>query len=86
MLIQIEIFVEEFLDTGIGSLSRKYSSQSIDPETLKTKSQKLEYEDKFINIGEEEYWILNSRKIKYLNHNQEEETQKFFFENLSLLK
>jgi len=82
----IEIFVEEFLDTGIGSLSKKYSSQSIDPETLKAKSQKLEYVDEFTNIGEEDCWILNSRTIKYLNQNQEEETQKFVFENLSLLK
>ena len=82
----IEIFVEEFLNTGIGSLSKKYSSQSIDPDTLKARSQKLEYEDEFINIGEKDYWILNSRTIKYLNHNQEEETQKFLFENLSLLK
>jgi len=82
----IEIFVEEFFDTGIGSLSKKYSSQSIDPETLKPKSQKLEYEDEFINIGEEDYWILNSRTIKYLNQNEEEERQKFVFEDLSLLK
>ena len=82
----IEIFVEEFLHTGIGYLSKKYSSQSIDPDTLNAKSQKLEYEDEFINIGEEDYWILNSRTIKYLNHNQEEETQKFVFEDLSLLK
>ena len=82
----IEIFVEEFFHTGIGSLSKKYSSQSIDPDTLKLKSHKLEYEDEFINIGEEDYWILNSRTIKYLNHNQEEETQKFVFEDLSLIK
>ena len=82
----IEIFVEEFLYTGIGSLSKKYSSQQIDPDTLKAKSQKLEYADEFINIGEEDYWILNSRTIKYLNENQEEETQKFVFEDLSLLK
>ena len=82
----IEIFVEEFLDTGIGSLSKKYSSQSIDPETLKAKSQKLEYEDEFINIGDEDYWILNSRTIKYLNQNQEEQIQKFVIEDLSLLK
>ena len=82
----IEIFVEEFLDTGIGSLSKKYSSQSIDPDTLKAKSQKLEYKDEFINIDEEDYWILNSRTIKYLNQNQEEEIQKFVFEDLSLLK
>ena len=81
----IEIFVEEFLDTGIGTLSKKYSSQQIDPNTLKTNSQKLEYEDEFINIGKEDYWILNSRTIKCLNQNQEEETQKFVFEDLCLL-
>ena len=37
----IEIFVEEFFDTGIGFLSKKYSSQQIEPETLKANSQKL---------------------------------------------
>jgi len=82
----IEIFVEEFLHTGMGCLSKKYSSQSIDPDTLKSKTQKLEYEDEFINIDEEDYWILNSRTIKYLNKNQEQEKQKFVFEDLSLLK
>ena len=81
----IEIFVEEFLDTGKGVLSKKYSSQQIDPNTLKANSQKLEYEDEFINIGKEDYWILNSRTIKCLNQNQEEETQKFVFEDLCLL-
>ena len=82
----IEIFVEEFLDTGRGSLSKKYSSQQIDPDTLETISQKLEYEDKFLNMGKDDYWILNSRKIKYLNQNQQEEKQKFLFEDLRLLK
>ena len=81
----IEIFVEEFLDTGIGFLSKKYSSQQIDPNTLKANSQKLEYEDEFINIDKEDYWILHSRTIKYLNQNQKEETQRFVFEDLCLL-
>ena len=81
----IEIFVEEFFDTGMGFLSKKYTSQQIDPDTLKANSQKLQYEDKFINIGKEDYWILNSRTMKYLNHNQEEEQQKFVFEDLRLL-
>ena len=81
----IEIFVEEFLHTGVGYLSKKYSSQSIDPDTLRAKSQKLEYEDEFKNIDEGDHWILNSRTIKYLNLNQEEETQKFVFEDLSIL-
>ena len=81
----IEIFVEEFLDTGTGSLSKKYSSQQIDPVTLETITQKLVYEDEFINMDKEDYWILTSRTIKYLNPNQEEETQKFIFEDLTLL-
>ena len=82
----VEIFVEEFLDTGIGYLSKKYTSQQINPKTLEANSQKIEYKDEFINIGKKDYWILNSRSIKYLNQNQEEEIQKFVFENLSLLK
>ena len=81
----IEIFVEEFLNTGDGLLSKKYTSQQVDPNTLKKNSQKLEYIDEFINISTNDDWILNSRTIKYLNDNQEEEIQKFVFEELSLL-
>ena len=81
----IEIFVEEFLHTGIGVLSKKYSSQSIDPNTLEAVSKKLEYEDKFTNIDAADCWILKSRTIKYLNQNQEEEIQKFVFEDICLL-
>ncbi len=83
--IIIEIFVQEFFDTGNGFLSKKYTSQQIDPNTLKANSLKLEYEDIFINIGSQDIWLLNSRSIKYLNKNQEEEIQKFIFEDLSLL-
>jgi len=81
----IEIFVEEFLDTGEGVLSKKYTSQQIDPDSLKPNSQKLEYEDKFANIGEEDHWILNSRTIKYADQNQKEEITKFIFNDLCLL-
>ena len=83
--IIIEIFVQEFFDTRKGILSKKYTSQQIDPNTLKANSLKLEYEDRFINIGSRDIWLLNSRFIKYLNKNQKEETQKFTFNNLSLL-
>ena len=83
--IIIEIFVQEFFDTGKGFLSKKYTSQQIDPNTLKANSLKLEYEDRFINIGNRDIWLLNSRFIKYLNKNQEEEIQKFTFKDLSLL-
>ena len=83
--IIIEIFVQEFFDTGNGLLSKRYTSQQIDPNTLEANSLKLEYEDRFINIGSQNIWLLNSRFIKYLNKNKEEETQKFIFEDLSLL-
>ena len=83
--IIIEIFVQEFFDTGNGLLSKKYTSQQIDPNTLQANSLKLEYEDRFINIGSQDIWILKSRFIKYLNKNQEEKIQKFTFEDLSLL-
>ena len=83
--IIIEIFVQEFLDTGKGFLSRKYSTQQIDSKTLKANSLRLDYEDRFINIGSQNIWILSSRYIKYLNKSQKEEVQKFTFENISLL-
>jgi hypothetical protein len=83
--IIIEIFVQEFFDTGNGLLSKKYTSQQLDPHTLEANSLKLEYEDRFINVGSQDIWILNSRSIKYLNKNQEEEVQKFIFEDLVLL-
>ncbi len=83
--IIIEIFVEEFFDTGIGLLSKKYTSQQIDPNTLKPISPKLEYCDEFIKIGIYDNWILNSRTINYLNQNNEEVIQKFVFEELFLL-
>ena len=82
--IIIEIFVQEFLNTGVGFLSNKYTSQQIDSDKLKANSPKLEYEDKFQNIGGD-IWILNSRTIKYLNKDKEEKIQKFIFDNLSLL-
>ncbi len=83
--IIVEIFVEEFLDTGSGFLSKRYTSQQIDPNTLKAISLKLEYEDKFINIGSKDIWILYSRFIKYLNGSNEEVTHKFIFKDLALL-
>ena len=82
----IEIFVQEFFDTGVGFLSKKYTSQQINPNSLEPKSQKLKYDDEFINVGDSNIWILNSRTIKYLNKNKEEETQKFVFDEICLLE
>ena len=81
----IEIFVQEFLDTGVGILSKKYTSQQLDPITLKANSIKLNYEDDFIKVAQNNIWLLNSRLIKYQNQKNELEMQKFVFEDLTLL-
>ena len=81
----IEIYVQKFLNTGVGFLSEKYTSQLIDKDTLVANSTKLEYYDEFINVGSKNIWILNSRTIKFLNKNKGEKIQKFIFEDISLL-
>ena len=75
----IEIFVEEFFNTGKGLLSKKYTSQQLDPITLSPKSPKYEYEDSFTNI--DELWLLNSRNINFIKDNNIQ-TKKFLFNNL----
>ena len=84
--IIIEIFVDEFFDTGAGFLSKRYTTQQIDPNTLKAISLKLEYEDRYTNISSQDIWVLNSRFIKCININQQEEIQKFHFEDIKMLK
>ena len=81
----VEIFVQEFFDTGCGVLSKKYTSQQIDPTTLKANSPILEYEDNFVKIDAKNIWLLNSRTIKYLNASQEKKSQKFIFDDFFLL-
>ena len=82
----IQIFISEFFDTGNGFLSKKYTSQQIDPETLEVKSLELQYEDIFTNVGYENIWLLKSRTIKYSNKTGDEEIQKFIFEDIQLLE
>ncbi len=81
----IEIFVQEFIDTGDGYLSKKYSSQQLDIETLTPKSKVLEYEDNFVNIGINNIWLLESRLIKYLDKNSKPNKIKYIFNELSSL-
>ena len=79
----IEIFVKEFLDTGKGFLSNKYSSQQLDPNSLLPKSQKLEYEDNFKKINPNGLWFLESRTIKSFDEKNREIINKFIFSDLS---
>ena len=81
----IEIFVQEFFDTGTGILSKKYTSQQLDPNTLEAYSPKLDYEDNFIKVGQNNIWLLHSRFIKYQNQNNDLETLKYVFDDLTLL-
>ena len=82
--IIIEIFVEKFIDTKKGLLSQKYSSIQLDQKTLKPISQKLHYEDEFLNLGSN-FWVLSSRRINYLNQSNEDTQKIFLFEEMSLL-
>ena len=81
----IEIFVEEFLDTKDGFLSKKYTSQQLDIINYTPKSQKLEYEDNFVNLGINNIWVLESRIIKFVDVNQKLNTLSYFFKGLNLL-
>ena len=82
--VVIEVFVDEFIDTGNGFLSKKYSSQQLNIENLTPKSKKLEYEDNFINLVNSNIWVLESRIIKFLDENNRTQNMKFFFKELSL--
>ena len=82
--IIIEIFVEEFYDTGSGLLSKRYTSQQLDQKTLKPLSPIYNYEDKFENV-DNKLWLLTSRQVSFLNSRKYKETKKYFFNNLILL-
>ncbi len=79
----IEIFVQEFIETGTGYLSKKYSSQQLDIETLNPKSKIFEYEDNFVDLGINNIWVLESRVIKFLDDNDKVNKIKYIFKELS---
>ena len=83
--IIIEIFVENFFDTGDGFLSCEYSSQQLDINSLIPKTQKYRYLDSFIKIQNTNLWVLESRTINYVNINKEESTNKYIFKNIQSL-
>ena len=81
--VVIEIFVQEFIDTGDGFLSKKYSSQTLNIETLTPKSKILEYEDNFVNLGINNIWVLESRIIKFLDDRNKVNKINYIFKELS---
>ena len=83
--VVIEVFVKEFINTGDGFLSKKYSSQQLDIQTLTPLSKILQYEDNFINLGINNIWALESRIIKFSDGSNKEKTIKYFFRELSLI-
>ena len=79
--IIVEIFVEDFFNTGNGVLSCKYSSQQLDVISLKPKTQKYKYLDNFIKIKNTDLWVLESRTINY-KIKEEELTNQYIFKNM----
>jgi len=83
--IIIEIFVEEFFDTGNGVLSCKYSSQQLDVISYIPKTQKYKYLDNFIKIQNTDLWVLESRTINFKNKVGEDSTSKYVFKNIETI-
>ena len=83
--VVIEIFVQEFIDTGDGFLSKKYTSQQLDIETLAPKAKILKYEDNFANLGINNIWLLESRIIEFTDENNKTNKVKYLFKDLSLM-
>ena len=81
----IEIFVEDFFDTGNGVLSCKYSSQQLEVNSLTPKTQKYKYLDKFVKIKNTDLWVLESRIINSINKNKEELVNHFIFKNIETI-
>jgi len=83
--IIIEIFVDKFFDTGNGVLSCEYSSQQLDITSHRPKTQKYKYLDNFIKIQNTDLWVLESRKIHYLNKDEKDSTSKYIFKNIETI-
>ena len=80
--IIIEIFVEDFFDTGNGVLSCKYTSQQLDAISLSPKTAKYHYLDNFIKLQNTHLWVLESREINFKNKDEEVLTSHFIFKNI----
>ena len=79
----VQIFVEEFIDTGVGFLSKKYTSQQLDINTLNAISPIYSFTDEFINLNNN-LWVLKTRSVSYLNSKNETQKENFSFSKLIL--
>ena len=80
----IEIFVEDFIDTGKGILSQKYSSQQLDVNSLMPKNCKYNYLDNFIKIKNTNLWVLESRIINF-THKDKEFFHQYIFKDIKTI-
>ena len=82
----INIVTKETKDTGQGYLSISYNSQYFDPVSKQPRIGKCFYKDKFVPLGTQEHWVLESRSIqKYDLKGIDSEYEKFFFRELNLI-
>ena len=82
----IHIQTKEIKDTGQGYISISYDSQYFDPVSKQPRIGKCFYEDKFIPLGIQEQWVLESRSIQRFDlEGRDSENEKFFFKELSLI-
>ena len=82
----INILTKEIKDTGKGYLSISYNSQYFDPVSKLPRFGKCFYEDKFVSLGIQEQWVLESRSIqKFDLKGIDSENEMFFFRELNLI-
>ena len=82
----INIFTLETIDTGKGYLSKKYTSQYLDPSSKLPIKPKLLFKDTFTLIDKSDIWVLSRREIETLNDSgNKKDRQVFNFYNIKYL-
>tara|TARA_Y100001968_G_scaffold301689_1_gene314201 strand:- start:5989 stop:6651 length:663 start_codon:yes stop_codon:yes gene_type:complete len=71
----INIFTDEVFETGEGYLSKKYTSQYLDPSSAKPVRAKNNFNDEYTALDKNGPWVLSKRKIET---ESQKETFSFF--------
>tara|TARA_B100000700_G_C14956038_1_gene814038 strand:+ start:797 stop:1474 length:678 start_codon:yes stop_codon:yes gene_type:complete len=74
----ISIFTQEVIKTGQGYISKKYTSEYLDPVSGKSLRPIQNFEDEFIPLSEDGPWVLFSRKIQVNDDNNNQIKKNIF--------
>ncbi len=77
----VQIFTQSTIDTGLGYLSKEYTSQYLDPISEEPKTGKNYFNDSFVKLDVDGPWVLNQRVIKtdgFKSNSSKSQIFKFF--------